>query len=91
MSAHIIRLPKRVKESGPPRVVCPLCQEVIEINLDIWKKNVSELFKAKCYKCHGEVFMGLLLLAHSDIKGLLANIQKIIETVNPRNRIIGGS
>lgn len=88
--AQIIQIGKKEeKESGPPRIICPHCRQVIEVNLDIWKKDVSQLFKASCYKCHGEIFMGLIITSNSTLNGLLGTIKTIIEATNPKNIITG--
>jgi len=80
---------KRGKDAGPPRVICPRCNAIIEINLDIWKKNVSELFKVNCYKCRGEIFLGMMILAHPQLKGLIGHIQRMVQAINPKNLISG--
>ena len=71
-----------------PRIVCPHCKEVILMDIKPFEKNVSKIMQSNCPKCRGIIFVGLLILAHPDLKGLISCIQLVVETVKTKNRIL---
>ena len=83
--SEIIQLP----ETNVPRIKCPHCSEVIGVNLDHWKKDITQVIDSKCIQCHGPITVGLLLIAHKDRRQFAGALQAIIEVIDSPNKIIG--
>ena len=71
-----------------PRIVCPHCKEIILMDIRPFEKDVSKLMQSNCPKCGGLIFVGLLILAHPDLKGLVSCIQLVVETIDTKNKIL---
>lgn len=73
-----------------PRIVCGKCKEEILIDITPFKNNCTKILKDRCPKCHAELFVGILILAHPQMKGLMGVLQNILQTLNKSSKIIGG-
>jgi ribosomal protein S27AE len=73
-----------------PRIVCGKCREEILIDITPFKNDCAKILKDRCPKCHAELFVGILILAHPQMKGLMGILQTILRTLNKSSRIIGG-
>lgn len=71
-----------------PRIICPHCKQAILVSIKPFEKNVAKIMQDKCPKCRGVIFMGLLILAHPDLQGLISCIKLVVETVNTKNKIL---
>ena len=78
-----------IEDDKRPRVVCPHCKEHILIDFEPFKKDVTKIMRDDCPKCRGTVYVGLMILAHSDLRQLALSIQVVIDALKPKNRIIG--
>jgi hypothetical protein len=72
-----------------PRIICPHCREHILIDLEAFKKDISQIMRDNCVKCRGEIFVGVLIMANSNLPALASEIQTVIDVLKPRQRIIG--
>lgn len=71
-----------------PRIVCPHCKQTILMDIKPFEKNVAKLMQSNCPKCRGVIFVGLLILSHPDLEGLVKCIQLVVETINTKNQIL---
>lgn len=71
-----------------PRVICPYCQEVIAIDIKPFAADVSKILRDNCPKCRGEIYVGVLILCHQNLNGMLRSIQTVIEAVDPKNKLL---
>lgn len=85
--AEIIRIQK---EEQKPRVICNHCKQEILIDIKPFAKDVTQILRDKCPKCHGEIFVGVLILCHKDMRSLLGSIQVVIDAIRSPDKIIGG-
>ena len=73
-----------------PRTICQHCQKEILIDIMPFSKDCTKIMQDKCPNCHGKLFVGILILAHPDMNGLLKCIQIVIDAMQGSNKIIGG-
>jgi len=71
-----------------PRIICPHCKQTILMDIKPFEKNVAKLMQSNCPKCRGIIFVGLLILAHPDLQGLVQCIRLVVETINTKNQIL---
>ncbi len=71
-----------------PRVVCPHCEEVIAIDIKPFATDVSKILRDNCPKCRGEIFVGVLILCHQSLNGMLASLQTVIQAVDPKHKLL---
>ena len=72
-------------ERKPATIICSKCKEEILIDITPFAKDVSNLMKDKCPKCGGMIYVGILILSHPSIEGLLNCIKLVIQSLNPGN------
>ena len=77
------------REEQKPEVICPHCKDKILIDLKPFAPDPTKIMQDKCPKCHGEICVAVLVLAHKDIKQLLITIQAVIQTLNTGQLITG--
>lgn len=77
-------------EEVKPRIVCMHCKQEIAIDIDPFKKDVTKILRDNCPKCNKEIVVGIMILAHKDLRSLLGSLQVIIETIDSQNQILGG-
>jgi len=79
-----------MKPGGPPRIICSRCKKEIVMDITIFKDDVTKIIQDKCPYCRGEIFTGMLILSHPDLKGLMQSFQVMITALNTENKILGG-
>ena len=65
-----------------PRVVCPYCTKQIAIDIKPFAEDVSKILRDTCPKCGGEIFVGVLILCHQSLQGMLASLNTVIDAVH---------
>lgn len=78
------------REDSRPRIICGQCQQEILIDIGPFRKDCTKILKDKCPKCKSEIFVGVLILAHPQLQGLLHIIKTILDGLKPKNKIVGG-
>lgn len=78
------------RQENRPRVICNHCKKEILIDILPFASDVTQILRDKCPKCHGEIFVGLLILCHKDMRSLLGSIQVVIDAIRSPDKIIGG-
>lgn len=73
-----------------PRIVCGKCKEEILIDITPFRNDCTKILRDRCPKCHAELFVGILILAHPRINGLMGILQTILQSLNKSSQIIGG-
>lgn len=71
-----------------PKIICPHCKEIILMDIKPFEENVAKLMQSNCPKCAGVIFVGLLILAHPNLNGLVSCIQMVVDTLNTKNKIL---
>jgi len=79
---EIIRLSN---EKKPATIICGKCKEEILIDITPFIKDISNIMKDKCPKCGAYLHVGILILSHTELKGLLSCIKLAINTLQPTN------
>jgi len=69
-------------DKGPP-VICGHCKKELHILLDAFKPDVTKIVRSNCTYCGAEIYAGLLILAHTNLHGLIAAIQQIVNMADP--------
>jgi hypothetical protein len=78
------------REEHKPRVVCPHCKKEILIDISPFVGNVAQVMMDKCPLCRGDIYVGVLILAHSTMNGMGYCINACVNALNTQNKIIGG-
>lgn len=78
----------RDEDETRPRIVCPHCKQIILMDIKPFEQNVAKIMQSNCPKCRGIIFVGLLILAHPDLQGLISSIQLVVETIKTENKIL---
>lgn len=73
-----------------PQTKCPHCTKVMFLDLRIFERDVSKIVKSKCPFCGGEIFTGLLILVHPQLRGLAQTIANIVELIDKNKRLLLG-
>lgn len=81
----VIQLGREVK---PPLIICPHCRKEIRIDITPFSKDVSKILRDKCVKCGGEIHVGILILSHPRLDGLLQSITKTIQAFQGGNVLL---
>lgn len=72
-----------------PKIICLHCKKEILIDITQFKDDPTKILRDNCTRCGGELFVGVLILSHKDLKQLLLAIQQVVESLNTGNLIIG--
>lgn len=84
--------PIEIVERYPkPKVVCGHCRHEILIDISPFKDNVAQIMKDNCVRCGGEIFVGILIMAHTDLNGLAHCVNTAVTAVNAQHTILGGN
>lgn len=78
------------KEEVKPRVVCGHCKNEILIDIKPFSQDCTKIMQDKCPNCNGTLFVGLLILSHPKMNGLLQCIERVINALSNASQIIGG-
>jgi len=79
------------KEELKPRIVCGHCKQEILISIAPFEKDCTKIIKDNCPKCKNEIFVGIMIIAHPKLNGLLTTLGSILEVLNFGDRkILGG-
>ena len=78
------------REEDRPRLKCPHCHNIIAIDIKPWQKDCTKIMEDKCPKCNAIIVVGLLIIAHKDMRSFLGALKSIIDFVNSQNQILGG-
>jgi len=73
-----------------PQVICSKCNQPTIIDMKPFTKNVAEIVSDKCDKCGARLYIGILLLGHTTLEGILGYINRVVSVIQPRHQIIGG-
>ena len=73
-------------ERKPATIICGKCREEIKIDIMPFAKDVSNIIKDKCPKCVAYIHVGILILSHPELKGILECIKIVINALNPGNQ-----
>lgn len=69
------------KEPKPPMVICGKCKREIKISIKPFMENVSDVIQDKCPACGTTLYVGVLILAHTELKGLLSCIKIVVNSL----------
>jgi len=75
---------KSMETKPVPQAKCPHCKKPLSVDIEPFKKDMSKIYQSNCPYCRGEIFTGLILLAHPKLKGLLASLQMIIDMIGTK-------
>lgn len=73
------------REETRPMVICPRCKEKIMIDISPFKNDVSQILRDNCPKCRGELHVGIIILTHTTLRGILECIKIVIASLKPKN------
>lgn len=73
-----------------PKIICMHCKQEILIDITPFKDNVAQIMQDKCIRCGGDIFVGILILAHPTIEGLSYCVNAAVNAVNAQHKILGG-
>jgi len=77
------------REEDKPRLKCPHCKRTILIDIRPWEKDATKIMSDRCPQCHGEIVVGLLIMAHKNMPLFLGALKAVIDFVNSQNQILG--
>ena len=83
--AEIIQLGREV---NPPLIICPHCKREIRIDITPFANDVSKIIKDKCVKCGGIIHVGVLILSHPSLEGLLQTITNVVKSMEGGNVLL---
>ena len=72
-------------KSKSPIIICPHCNRENLIDITPFKEDVTRIIADKCTYCRAEISVGILILAHKNIKMLLQCIEVVANTLNTKN------
>lgn len=81
---------KITREEDAPKVVCPHCKAIIEMDITKFKNRVSEIMKSNCPTCAGEIYIGVLILCHPSLQGIAGSISAVMGVLSGHHTILGG-
>ena len=78
MSGQIIQ----VNENAiPSMITCGHCKNKILIDITPFGKDVSNVLQDKCPKCHGTLYVGVLILSDVSVRGLGIAVQACVQAM----------
>lgn len=77
------------EQRKPATIICGSCKREILIDISPFNKDVSNIMRDNCPICGAEINVGILILSHPSLKGLLHCIQVVIGALNPGNQKLG--
>jgi len=75
---------KITREESKPRIQCPLCGKIQELDLSIFERDVSKIYRDNCIQCGGELHVAIMILVHPRLNGILQCISRVIKELNPK-------
>ena len=78
------------REESKPRIICGHCKQEILIDIRPFAQDCTKILRDVCPKCKTELFVGIMILAHPKIEGLLSIIKTLVDSLKIKNKIIGG-
>ena len=72
-------------ERKPATIICGKCKGEIVIDIMPFAKDVSNIMKDKCPKCGADIHVGILILSHPKMEGILQCIKIVVNALNPGN------
>jgi hypothetical protein len=79
---------KLQQESKPPLIICPHCKKEVNIDITPFSKDVSKILRDKCTKCGGEIHVGVLILSHPRLDGILGAINNCVMAMGKGNVLL---
>lgn len=76
------------RDIQPPLIICGNCKNQIRIDIKPFSEDVSKILRDKCPKCGGELNVGILILSHPRLEGLLQAIQACVQAMNTGNVLL---
>lgn len=87
MARELIKIQQ---EELKPRIICGSCKEEILIDIEPFKADCTKILRDNCPKCNAELFVGVMILAHPKLQGILSIIQTILTALSGASSIVGG-
>ena len=78
------------REDLRPRVICGSCKEEILIDISPFRQDCTKILRDVCPKCKAKLFVGIMIIAHPKLQGVIAILQTILNALAPASKIIGG-
>lgn len=72
----------RSDEDKRPQIICQKCKKIAFIDITQWKNDASKIWRDNCPHCGVEIYMGILLIGHTDLRQLMATVQVMIDAVS---------
>lgn len=69
----------------PSMIICSKCKKEVLIDITPFAKDITNVMQDKCPGCGAQIFVGVLILSHPELKGLLQCIMTVIEALKPGN------
>lgn len=89
MVKRILKTPNiTLGEDNRPKSICPHCKDIMIMDIMPFKDNISLIMQDNCPRCGGNIFVGLLILSNSSLKGLYSSIQIVIDAIDPKNKLL---
>lgn len=80
-----------VKESNTPKVICPHCKQVINMDIMPFRDDITKIMEDKCYQCGGTIIVSMLIICDADMRRMLRTLQAIIGMVDKARTWTGES
>jgi len=71
------------QEEKVPMVQCPRCKKIQRIDLHLFDKDVTQIWRDNCVGCGTELNVSILILVHPTFTGLLECIKIVVNALNP--------
>lgn len=78
------------RDETKPMIICPKCKAQIFIDLTPFTNDVSKILRDNCYKCGGELHVGVLILSNPTLNGLLQAIQVVSTALAKAGKLFMG-
>lgn len=66
-----------IENKTRPKVKCPWCQSIIEVDIEPFARNVQHVAKDKCRVCNREVYMAMMVVGTKSLPRMYNVLQKI--------------
>lgn len=71
------------QEERVPMVQCPKCGKVQKIDLRIFDKDITKIWRDNCIGCGHELNVAIMILVHPSFQGMLECLKRVITAINP--------
>lgn len=62
-----------------PDMICPYCKQPVKLTIEAFVPDITKVVRSNCPRCGGEIFAAVLVMANTNLRALLSQIQSVIE------------